>query len=159
MWVSIRLACREHVESDDDMEAKRRLVNGWLSMEDNEFSIDAMAEEGEQLCNDHALRGLVDAEEEEIDEEEMTAEELSPKELPSVEEMDQLATTLKQAAVTMADWPPEFRSVIDDVEKACKQVRQVHKKLDTEKTVEKQRKAKQPGIMGFLKPAAAKKES
>ncbi|EJK70464.1 hypothetical protein THAOC_08175 [Thalassiosira oceanica] len=155
----LSLACSKHVESDDDMQAKRRLINGWLSMEDNDFSIDAMTEEGQQLCEYITLRGLVDTEEEEIDKEEMTLEELFPKELPTIEVMDQLATTLKQAAVAMADWPPEFRSAIDNVEKVCNQVRQVHKKLDTEKTVEKQRKAKQPGILGFLNTAVAKKES
>ena len=127
MWVIVLqsqgLSRPGKVDSHDDMQAKRRLINGWLSMEDNEFSLDAMAEEGQQLCTAQALIGLVDAEGEEIDEEEMTAEELSPKELPSVEKMDQLATTLKQAAVAMADWPPEFRSVMDDVEKAYNKVR------------------------------------
>lgn len=130
----------------------KEVFDGWVDMESNEFCVEAMADEVEELLDVMVLCKLKDVvdEDEPVDDAEDTAED-RPQVLATQELIDELATKLKSLCVQIGDLGDDYTSVARDADDVAEGLRSTFRKVGNAKTAKKQKEARQPGIHSFLK--------
>ncbi len=112
----------------------KRMIGGWVFMEENDFFVDALAKEVEELPSIDVLCGLhektttkingTQGEEEENDEVECAQIK------PTFDDINELAIQLKSISVTMDGWIDDYGVVMRDIDGASERLHSVYRKLE-----------------------------
>ena len=136
----------------DDLEDMKRMVDGWISMEDTEFCKDLLANEVEELMDIDTLCQLKpdanEAEEEDADDE---IEDAGPKEPISYDAMNEWAAQLKAISVKIAASGEDYAAAAMSVSDASENVRSAFRKANNKKKASKRDVARQHKIGAFFK--------
>ena len=143
----------------NDKEGMKNMIEGWVSMEDNDFCQNVLAEERDELmdidmlCNLKEVNDVEEVDAMDDDSDNVSPEKASPKTaVVSHDDVNDLATQLKAFSVQVGALGDEYRDAAIAANDASEKVRAAFRKNENKKTKKKQAKARQPLMHAFLKP-------
>mmetsp|Transcript_14545 Transcript_14545/g.31054 ORF Transcript_14545/g.31054 Transcript_14545/m.31054 type:complete len:205 (-) Transcript_14545:23-637(-) len=133
--------------------ATEKILDGWISMEDNDYCRHVIGEEAQELMTRDALCGLAKVAEEvddDVNEDSLQNEE-DPKEL-TLDDVNKIATSLKALSVSIDNFPlpPTYSSLGRDVSDASTNLWAAYRNVVGDKTRRKQRKTRQCSALPFF---------
>lgn len=157
IW-EMALAVQECDDASDSLGGMRDFVNGWISMEDNEFCIEAQSEEVKALMEIDILcklkKAMDDEEEKPSDDggdggENEVDEIREPMEL-CYDTVNSIATMIKSVSVQLAEFGDIFGEIAMKMNDASDAVRRKYRRIENTRRAEKMQNSRQTLIQSYF---------
>jgi len=122
------------------------MVEGWISMEDNEACINELADEVNELMHVDVLLKI--DEEEEDDENESAGED--ERIIPTSDEVANIFSQLKSISVQVGQFTEEFGKTADDINDACNRLHATYQKLENKRRARANKSSRQSFMDSFV---------
>lgn len=132
-------------ETGGDMGEVDAMVEGWISMEDNEACINELADEVNELMH---VDVLLKIDEEEDDENESAVED--ERIMPTSDEVVNIFSQLKSISVQVGQFMEEFGKTAEDINDAGNRLRATYRKLENKRRVRANKSSRQSFMDSFV---------
>ena len=146
------LTFEEHVKGGT-MKAMTKMMEGWVSMESNEFSIETAVSDVKEGLSIEELCGLKN-EDNTVEVDDCDEPEEPVTKMPSQEELNEVAIKLKAMSVMIGEMPKEFSKYSQQINDASEGLRSTLRKVQGQRRGNKANNSRQGSLLPFLpKPA------
>lgn len=137
----------------DDEEEMRRFIDGWVSMEDNEYCQEVLADEVKKLMDVDLICALKDSQpEEDDDDDEEEVIEIREPTPPSFEKLNDIAGLLKSLSIEVDDMGEEYGKTAVMLNDASNALRADYRRMENRRLARMRHSVRQTSIWAFMKP-------
>ena len=133
-------------ETGGDEDKITDMVQGWISMEENEACINELADEVQKLMEVDVL--LKDADEGSDDEDESAVE--VERVIPTHDEVADICSQLKSISVQVSQFTQDYGKTAEDINDACNRLRETHRKMENKKRARANKTSRQSFMDSFV---------
>lgn len=135
-------------ETGGDEDKITAMVEGWISMEENEACINELADEVHKLMDVNVLLKK-DADEGSDDENESAVE--VKRVIPTHDEVADVCSQLKSIAVQVSQFTQEYGKTAEDINDACNRLRETHRRMENKRRTRANKTPRQSFMDSFVR--------